>query len=96
MEGQLQWHKPIEHSVLLSNAKAIRRFNACGWLGYFLKSIEFDEEAATKFTNTFEEGEAIVWGLIVVAIEEWIEEVMRLPAAREHYPNEHDAISSRA
>ena len=86
----------VEHSVLLPDVEAMRRFNACGWLGYFLKLTKFDIEVATEFICTFEEGEAIVWGLIVVSIEEQIVEVTRLPAMGEHYPNAHDARSSRA
>ena len=57
----------MEHSVLISNVEAVRRFNACGWLGYFLKLTEFDDEAATEFICTFEEDEATVWGLAVIA-----------------------------
>ena len=58
--------------------------------------MDFDDGVATKFTHTFEEGEATVWGLTVIAIEEWIEKVSRLPEIVEHYPNEHDARSTRA
>ena len=50
----------------------------------------FDEEAATKFTWMFDEDEASVWGLIVIAIEEHIYEVIGLPTIGEHYPNTHD------
>lgn len=77
----------MEHSVLLSDVEAVRRFNACGWLEYFLKLTEFDEEEDTKFIHTFEEGEVAVWGLIVVATEEWIAKVTRLLVVGEHYPN---------
>ena len=70
MGGQLQGHEPVEHSVLLSDVEAIRRFNACGQLGYFLKLMEFDDEVATKFIHTFEEGETMVWGLTIIFIEE--------------------------
>ena len=38
----------------------VRRFNACGWLGYFLNSMAYDEEAAVEFTKTFNEGEASI------------------------------------
>lgn len=50
----------------------------------------------TKGKYIFEDGEAKVWGLIVIATEERIVEVTRLLAAGEHYPNEHDARSTRA
>ena len=43
----------MEHSVLLSHVEVVKIFNACGWLGYFLKLIEFDDEVATKFICTF-------------------------------------------
>lgn len=58
--------------------------------------IEFDDEAASEISRTFEEGEASVWGLTVIAIEERIAEVTRLPTVGQHYPNEHDARSARA
>ena len=67
MGGQLQWREPVEHIIFLTDVEAVRRFNVCGWLGYFLSLITFDEEATTKFTRTFDEGEASVWDLIVVA-----------------------------
>ena len=46
--------------------------------------------------RTFDEGQAIVWGLTIIATEEWIVEVTWLPTIGEHYPNAHDARSSRA
>ena len=56
----------------------------------------FYEEAATEFTRMFDEGEAFVWSLMMVAIEEKIVEVSILPTIGEHYPNTHDARSARA
>lgn len=44
--------------------------------------------------RTFDEGEATVWGLIVISTEEWIVEVTGLLSNGEHYLNEHDARSS--
>ena len=46
--------------------------------------------------KTFDEGQATVWGLTVIATKEWIAKVTRLPTIGEHYPNAHDATSSRA
>ena len=46
--------------------------------------------------KTFDEGVALAWGLRVVATKERIAEVTGLPEIGEHYPNEHDARSSRA
>ena len=80
---------------MFSNVEVVRRFNACGWLGYFLKLTEYDEEATTEFICTFEEGEPTVWGLIVVSIEEKIAEVIELQVVGEHYPNAHDARLAR-
>ena len=68
MGGNLQRRELIEHTFFLSDVKAVRRFNACGWLGYCLILTAYDKEAAVEFTRTFEEGEAFVWGLTVVAI----------------------------
>ena len=94
MGGQLQRREPVEHSVLLYDVEVVRRFNACGWLGYFLELTEFDKEIATEFIHTFEEGEATVWGLTIVATEEWIAEVTGLLIAGEHYLDEHNAKSA--
>ena len=58
-----------------------------------LKKID---EVATEFINTFEEGEATVWGLTIIVIEEQIAEVTGLTPVGEHYPNVHDARSTRA
>ena len=96
MDGGLQRREPVEHIFLLSNIEAVRRFNACGWLGYCLSLIAYDEEADVEFTRTFDEGEATVWGLIVIAIEERIAEVTGLPTVREHYLRSHDARLARA
>ena len=60
----------MEHIILLSDVEAVRRFNVCRQLGYFLSLTTFDEEATTKFTRRFNEGEATIWGLTVVATEE--------------------------
>ena len=46
--------------------------------------------------RTFDEGQAIVWGLTIIAIEEQIIEVIGLRTIGEHYPNAHDARSSQA
>lgn len=46
--------------------------------------------------NTFEEGEENIWGLTVLEMEECIAEVTGFPIIGEHYPNEHDARSTRA
>ena len=82
--------------MLLSDVEAVRRFNTCDWLGYFLSLTTFDDEAASKFTRMFDEGEASIWGLTVIATEECIAEVIGFPTIREHYPNTHDARSTRA
>lgn len=68
----------MEHTIFLSDVEAVRRFNACDWLGYFLRLTTLDEEVAIEFTRTFDEGEASVWGLTVIATEEDIVEVTGL------------------
>lgn len=96
MGGNLMHHESVVNTIFLTDVEFIGWFHVCGWQKYFLKLTEFDEEVATQFTNTFKEGEENVWGLIVLAIEEWIEEVIGFPTVGENYPNEHDAMSSRA
>ena len=51
---------------------------------------------AIEFMKTFDEGQATVWRLTIIAIEERIAEVTELSTIGEHYPNAHDARSSRA
>ena len=46
--------------------------------------------------RTFDEGQATVWGLTVIATEDRIVEATGLPTIGEHYPNTHDARSARA
>ena len=72
MGKNLQRREPIEHTLFLSDVEVVRRFNACGWLGCFLILITYDDEAAVEFTRTFDEGEASIWGLTVILIEECI------------------------
>ena len=95
MGGNLQRRKLIEHTMFLYNIEVVRRFNAFEWLGYFLSLTAYDEEVATKFTRTFFEVEASVWGLTIVAIEECITKVTGLPMVGEHYPSTHDTRSMR-
>ena len=82
--------------MFLSDVEAVRRFNTCDWLGYFLSLTTFDDEVATKFTRTFDEGEAFIWGLMVISTKECIAEVTGLPKIGEHYPNTYDMRSARA
>ena len=96
MGGSLQRRESVEKTLMLFDVEAVRRFNACGWLGYCLSLTTYDEEAAIEFTRTFDEGEASIWGLTVVAIEERITKVTRLPTVGEHYSSSHDARSARA
>ena len=46
MGGNLQRRELVEHTMLLSDIEAVRRFNACGWSGYCLSLMAYDEEAA--------------------------------------------------
>ena len=57
---------------------------------------EANEEVATKFMRTFDERQATLWGLTVIAIDKRIEEAIGLPTVGEHYQNAHDARSTRA
>ena len=86
----------MEHTMFLLDVEVVRRFNTCRWLGYFLSLTTFDEEAVTKFTRTVDEGEASIWGLMVIATEERIAEVIGLPAIGEHYPSTHDVRSEKS
>ena len=50
----LQRRESVKHTFFLSNVEAVRRFNACGWLGYCLSLTTYDEDAAIEFTRTFD------------------------------------------
>lgn len=83
MGGQLVRHEPVAHELLMQNPQTVQAFSLCGWLNYFLSLDAFNEEAAGEFLRTLYEGEATVWGLIVVVTEERIAEVIGLPAVGE-------------
>ena len=53
MGGNFQRREPIEYTMLLSDVEVVRRFNACGWMGYCLSLTTYDEEVAVEFTRTF-------------------------------------------
>ena len=96
MGRQLQMRELVEHTMFLLDVEVVRRFNTCGWLGYFMILNAFDEEVVVKFTRIFDEGEAFVWVLTLIAIEEHISEVIGLPTIGEHYRSTHDVRSARA
>ena len=96
MGCQLKWHEPVVHNISLSDVEAVQRFHTCGWLGYFLQLNEANEEVPIEFMRTFDEGQATIQELTIIATEERIAEVTRLPTIGEHYPNAHDARSAKA
>ena len=96
MGGPLKRYELVSHNVLLTNIEAVQRFHACGWLGYFLQLTKFNEEVAMDFMMTFDEGEASVLLLRVISTKERMAKVIGLSKIVEHYPNKHDAKSSRA
>lgn len=96
MGGPPICHELTDHEILLQDQDCEPVFHNSGWLDYFLKMIEFNEEIAREFTHTFLDGEGQVKGLRFVVIEEWITEVIGLPAYGEKYPESKNARSTRA
>lgn len=89
-------HEPIVHGVLLQDQDCEPVFRNSGWMDYFLKFTEFNEEIVRQFTHTVSNGEAHVKGLRVVATEERIVEVTGLPIEGEKYSDSKDARNKKA
>lgn len=51
-------HELTVHEVLLQDQDCEPIFYNTGWLDYFLKLTEFNEEIAREFTHTLSNGEA--------------------------------------
>ena len=68
MGSQLEQHELVVHNNLFSDVEVVWRFHTCGWLGYFLWLNDSNEEVTTKFMRTFDEGQATVWRLTVIAM----------------------------
>lgn len=95
MGGLPVLHESTMHYVLLQDQVCKLEFCNSGWLNYFLKLTEYNEDVAREFICTFSDGEAGVKGLRVITIGELIVKVMGLPTDREKYPKTKDARSAR-
>lgn len=69
MGGPPVRHELIVHEVL-QDQDCEPIFRNSGWLDYFLKLMEFNEEIMREFTRTLSNREAQVKGLRVVVTEE--------------------------
>lgn len=69
MGGDPIRHEPIIHDALLQDALCEHYFWLHGWIVYFLKIIDYNEEIASDFMHSFNQGEAIVKGLRVITTE---------------------------
>lgn len=58
MGGPRIRHEPTIHEVLLQDQDCEPVFRNNGWLDYFLKLMEFNEEIVREFTRTLSNGEA--------------------------------------
>lgn len=95
MGGDPIHHEPTVHDVLLQDSLYEHYFRRHSWIVYFLKIRDYNEEIASKFMHSFNEGEAIVKGLRVIATKQWIAEVTGL-LGEELFPESKDARSAKA
>lgn len=96
MGGPPVRHEPTVHDILLQDQDCEPKFRYSGWLDYFMKLTDFNEEVAREFTCTFFDGGDQVKGLRGVATEEQIVEVISLSTNGEKYPELKNARSVRA
>lgn len=95
MGGSLIRNEPTTHTIILQDQICEPKFRQYCWMDYFLKLNGFDNDIALEFSQTFSNGEAMVKGLKVNAIEEHIAEVSRLPMEGEKYPESEYARFAR-
>lgn len=74
MGGDPILHEPIVHDALLLDAICEHYFRQHGWIVYFLKIRDYNEEIVVEFMHSFNKGEANVKGLRVIATERNTEE----------------------
>lgn len=89
-------HEPIIHDMLLQDVQCEHYFRMYGWIDYFMKIIDFNEEIAYELMLTYNEGEAFVKGLRFISIEKQIDEVTGLLQEGEFFPESKDERSTRA
>lgn len=96
MGGDLIRHEPMVHEGLLQDGVCEHYFRNHGWLDYFLKIKDHNEEIAVEFMHSFDEGEATIKGLRVISMEQRIVEVTRLLQEGELFSESKDTRSVRA
>lgn len=79
MGGDAIHREPSMHKEILEDPMVIPIFTRVGWLEYFLKLIEYDNEMERDFAGTLKYDEATVKGLVVDSFEMEISQVTRLP-----------------
>lgn len=96
MGGELIRHEPTIHEGLLQDVVCEHYFRNHDWLHYFLKIKDFNDEIAVEFMHSFDEGEATVKRLRVIATEQQIAEVIGLLQEGDLFPESKDARSVKA
>lgn len=96
MGGDPIRHEPTVHDALLQDALCEHYFRQHGWIVFFLKIRDYNEEIPSEFMHSFNKGEATIRGLRVIATEQWIAEVTRLPQEGELFLESKDARSTKA
>lgn len=79
MGGDVIRRESLAHKQILEDAMVLPIFTKVGWLDYFLKPTEFDNDIARRFVATLELDEAMVKGLSVDASKVAITQVSGLP-----------------
>jgi len=87
--------EPSAHKEILEDVLVLPLFTKVGWLDYFLKLTEYDNEMAKEFAATLWYDEAIVRGLVVDASEMAIAQVIGLSCTGFEYLARVDAATAR-
>lgn len=80
MGGTLITHEPGTTAVLELFLEIYQIFLQAGWIEYFRRLLDFDEQQVLEFACNLTEGFSVVQGIQVPVTEEIISEVVGLPA----------------
>jgi hypothetical protein len=79
MGGPIIWYKPTTIALLEIYPEVYQIFLQAGWLGYFKRLQEFDQQQVLQFAQNLEEDHSIVQGVQIPVTEEDIAQVSGLP-----------------
>jgi len=87
--------EPLAHKEILEDVLVLSLFTRVGWLDYFLKLTEYDDDMAKEFAFTLQYNEAMVRGLIIDNSELAIAQVLGFTRTGSKYPVRANATTAR-